>query len=253
MKVALIGYGRLGKLLAKNLSQDFDLGVLEASSDIEIPSTFIKIEKEQLKNYPIIILAIPINKVKDFCLESAPYIAQNTLVIDTCSVKKYPMEVMKKHLGKDVKILGTHPMFGPDSARKTLWGSKIVLCPERVDETRLSDITSYLESHGLKVIIETADNHDREISQSLALTHLIGRALIDYGAKELAIDTKGHRRLMKILETVENDTIELFKDMNAYNPHAQKMRKKFIQILQNIDEKIDISDQHIKKEVESKK
>ena len=29
MKLAIIGYGRMGKLLAKNLSQDFDLFVMD--------------------------------------------------------------------------------------------------------------------------------------------------------------------------------------------------------------------------------
>jgi prephenate dehydrogenase len=72
----------------------------------------------------------------------------------------------------------------------------------------------------------------------LLLTHFIGRGLIEYGAKDLAIDTKGYRRLMRILSTVENDTWQLFLDMNRYNRFAQKSREDFLTALIKLDRKV---------------
>lgn len=239
MKVAIIGHGRLGSLLANNLGQDFDIGVYEENPNIQIFKPHRRLKNlQELIDYKIIILAIPINKIESFCQNDFNFLKPGTLFIDTCSVKSIPLEHMKKGLPSNVEILGTHPMFGPDSAKDTLWGNKIVLCPERINDYHLENIKKYLERHGLKVIVTSPEQHDKDIAHSLGLTHLIGRALIEMQAKNLEIDTKGYRRLIKILETVENDTIELFKDMNLYNPYAQKMRTTLISTLLEIDKTI---------------
>jgi prephenate dehydrogenase len=43
---------------------------------------------------------------------------------------------------------------------------------------------------------------------------------------------------MKILETVINDSWQLFSDMNHYNPYAKKMRQDFIKAVKKIDKQI---------------
>jgi prephenate dehydrogenase len=142
-------------------------------------------------------------------------------------------------LPEDVQLLGTHPMFGPDSAAKTLFGSKVVLCRLRMEESLYQSLKGYLETHGLKIIEASAEEHDRQISSSLLMTHMLGRVLMELDQRELDIDTKGYRRLMKILETVENDSWQLFKDMNEYNPFAQEMRDDFIQAYQTVVKRLD--------------
>ena len=129
-------------------------------------------------------------------------------------------------------------MFGPDSAADTLAGGKIVLCHERLTDERYNNIKSYLDSKGLIIIETTSDEHDREIAVSLALTHYIGRALSEFGAKPQQIDTEGYKRLLHILEVVENDTWQLFEDMNRYNPYASESRSDFMRALQQIGEKL---------------
>jgi prephenate dehydrogenase len=123
---------------------------------------------------------------------------------------------MRKALPETVSILATHPMFGPDSAATSLRERKIVLCRERVPEGRYRRIKSYLSGKGLVLIEATADEHDRQIAVSLALTHTIGRSLSAFGARDLPIDTEGYRRLLHILGVVEHDTWQLFQDMNTY-------------------------------------
>ena len=43
---------------------------------------------------------------------------------------------------------------------------------------------------------------------------------------------------MKILGTVENDTWQLFQDMNTYNPYAKKTLKRFMASQESILERI---------------
>lgn len=129
-------------------------------------------------------------------------------------------------------------MFGPDSAAQTLWGSKIVLTPIRISTSLLLKVSQYLQAHGLKVIKASAKKHDQDIAKTLILTHLIGRTLLEMGAGPKEIDTKGYRRLMKILETVENDSWQLFCDMNNYNSYAKKLQIDFKKSYQKVCKKI---------------
>lgn len=239
MKVGLIGFGRLGRLAAKNLSQDCDLLVYDKTlAEDEVKAINAQASTlAEVCQCPIILPIVPISQLQELLKEMTPLLKNsNALVVDVCSVKKLPITWMKQILPEHISILGTHPMFGPDSAMKSLYGHKIVLCPERVEDSVVHNIKNYLESNGLKVIVTSAQEHDQQVASSLLLTHFIGRTLIDFGASDLSIDTKGYRRLMKILETVENDTWQLFEDMNNYNPYADELRERFIQSMGKINQ-----------------
>ena len=164
--------------------------------------------------------------------EISPYMSEDTLVLDTCSVKEWPLEQMRTLLPDYVDILGTHPMFGPDSVKDTLFGTKLVLCPERLSDERLNSITHYFQNHGIKIIKTTAEEHDKQMSSSLLLSHFIGKGLLEFGSQEQEIDTKGYRRLLRILETVQNDSDTLFKDMFTYNKFAKPTLQKFLSSLE---------------------
>lgn len=237
MKVGILGFGRLGKLLTRYLAQDADVLVSDLS-DVSIEAKALGASAasfEEVCACPIVIPCVPIGHFEAVIKSMALHLQPGTLVADVCSVKELPAEVMLKHLPEHVSLLATHPMFGPDSARRTVFGRKIVVHNLRTPERLYQNVKSYLESHGLKVIEATPAEHDEQIAQTLVLTHFLGRTLIDFKAKPLPIDTKGHRRLMKILDQVENDSIELFKDMNNYNRFAKKVRQDFLASMSKID------------------
>lgn len=242
MKVGMIGFGRLGRLIAKNLSQDADLLIYDIENyQDEIKALGAKSTNlEEVCACPIVIPFVPMSALEGLLKEMAPLLKENTLVIDVCSVKSKPVQWMKDILPGHVSLLGTHPMFGPDSAKNTLFGCKIVTCPVRLPDQQYFEIKAYLETHGLKVIEATPEEHDKQIAHSLLLTHFIGRSLMDFEAESLPIDTKGYRRLMKILETVENDSWQLFEDMNKYNPYAVETRHEFMKSMANINEKVQL-------------
>ena len=85
------------------------------------------------------------------------------------------------------------------------------------------------------------DEHDHQISVSLALTHFTGRSLSEFGAQPLGIDTEGYKRLLHVLEVVENDTWQLFVDMHRYNPHADKHRSEMIAAINRVNRKLEES------------
>ena len=81
----------------------------------------------------LILLAIPISSVEEFCRTHGPRLTAGQIVADTCSVKQRPVEWMLRYLPERVHILGAHPLFGPDSGKDGIAGLKIAVCPVRID------------------------------------------------------------------------------------------------------------------------
>ena len=237
MEIGVIGFGRFGKLLTIYLSEDFKVYVFNRSNKNEEikKNNGIPASLEEVCKKDIIIPCVPISQFEVTLKKIKNLLKDDSLVVDVCSVKDYPVELMKKILPGNIQILATHPIFGPDSARGSLKEKKIVLCKTRINDGLYNKIKNYLENKGLIIIETTPEQHDKDIAKSLLLTHLIGRALMDFGAKNMQIDTEGYKRLMHILETVENDTQQLFEDMNKYNKYAKEMRENFLKSLNKIN------------------
>lgn len=239
--IGVFGFGRFGKLMVRYLADDFPVVVRDTGKKPEqIAAAGARpAALEETANQKIVILSVPISALEETLHRVRPHLCDDALVIDVSSVKVLPDRWMAEHLPAGVFYLPTHPMFGPDSAADSLEGKKIVLCPGRIEFPRYESIRSYLEQKGLVVIEASPEAHDREIAVSLALTHFIGRSLSRFGASPLAIDTEGYKRLLHILEVVENDTWQLFSDMNRYNPFAEEVRKRFKKAMGEIERKLE--------------
>jgi prephenate dehydrogenase len=227
-------------LTARYLASDFHVQVWDpaAAEQIVLSARACPSDLTTAAQSDVVIPAVPISRLQEVLSEIKPHLKAGALVVDVCSVKEQPIGWMREILPEGVEILGTHPMFGPDSAADSLHGRKIALCRVRVGAERYSKIKNYLELKGLIVIETSAFEHDRQIAVSLGLTHFIGRALAETEARPQDIDTEGYRRLLKILEVVENDTWQLFEDMHRYNPHAEKARRLFMGSLEEIEKRL---------------
>lgn len=239
--IGIIGLGRFGRLMARYLSDDFSVRAYDpsvAAAEMRAagaePGTL-----ESVASAAVVALAVPISALQGVLERVVPHLTPGSLLLDVCSVKELPLRWMLRAVPDSVELVGTHPMFGPDSAADSLQGRKIVLCPVRIAPERLARVRDFLVSKGLQVIETTAEDHDRQIAVSLALTHVIGRALGRMGARPQEIDTEGYKRLLRILEVVEHDTWQLFEDMNRFNPHAAGIRQRFMQALAEIEAKLE--------------
>ena len=239
--IGIIGFGRFGALAARYLAEDVAVQVLDSGGRAAAiraagaePADLAAVCRQ-----PIVLLCVPIRAMREQIARIAPLLAPESLVVDVCSVKMAPVRWMLAGLPPSTPILATHPMFGPDSAAESLRGAKIVLCPERIAAPRYARIRRWLEQRDLVVIETTAEQHDRQIAVSLALTHFVGRSLAAFGAAPLAIDTEGYKRLLHILGVVENDTWQLFEDMHCFNPFAAERRRAFARAMADVDSRLE--------------
>jgi prephenate dehydrogenase len=236
LKIAIIGFGRFGKLMAQILSPFGEIFVISRG---EIKEKNIKqIDYADLKNIDLVIPSVPISTLPETLKKISPNLKSGTIVMDVCSVKVKPCQWLKKYLPKNIQIIGTHPMFGPDSAKNGLAGLQIVLCPLRISNDNWRLLINIFKKMKLKIIETTPEDHDRQAAVSLALVHFIGRSLGKIGIEDQSITTLGFKRLLAVNETVNNDTWELFFDMQNFNPYTKKIRHAYIDSLTKLDQEI---------------
>lgn len=186
----------------------------------------------------LIILAVPISAVQATCTEIAPALRPGQIVVDTCSVKARPVQWMLETLPSFVDLLGTHPLFGPDSGKDGIGGLKIALCPVRIAPETYETICDFLRELELVLVEVTPEEHDRQIALSQAVFHLIAQAMrrLDWGVKP--ISTPGPESFYRLVRTVQRDTDQLFLDMECENPFAADCRRQFIEEIERIDSEL---------------
>jgi prephenate dehydrogenase len=246
-EIGIIGYGRFGKFLARYLAEDFKLTIYDKNinqtsvedykDDVNKNLIFSSLEKTASKN--IVILSVPIGVMEKILKIIRKYLCKDTVLLDVCSVKEYPVRLMKKLLPASVSILGTHPLFGPDSAKYSIEGKTVVLCPVRIPKNILNSIKKYLLNKGLIVLESTPKKHDELTAWTLCLSHFIGRGLLDIKEVEIFFATKTYLELKKIGNIVSKDSEELFYDMMRYNKYTKIMRLKILKNFSLINKKIE--------------
>lgn len=241
IRFGIIGYGRFGKLWAKYISKHGMVFVFDKREKItkKIPN-ITATDLKQTTSADIIFLTVPISELEDCCKSIRPFLPPQTLVVDMCSVKMWPVKIMRKYLPKNQPILATHPLFGPDSEKinQGINGLKIVVCPSKTKSVFKKKLMDILKKLKLKIITASPKEHDRQMANSQALVHLIGRGLARLRLNPQEIYTPDYKSLMLLNQMVNNDTWQLFFDMQIKNPFASVVRQKFIRNLEILSEAV---------------
>ena len=235
MEIGIIGFGRFGRFASDLLRRDFRVSVFDRKK-IAPPRGIQSLPLEGVASKPILIFCVPISQIGPTCIDVRPFLFPGQLVLDTCSVKVYPTGIMKRTLPQFVEIIGTHPLFGPDSASRGIRGLRIALCPVRC--LRLAKIRGYLEKKGLHVIVTSPQQHDREMAKTQALYHFLARGVANLKITAGALSTPGPAKLFEDFKDVQNDSLELFTDLQIRNKHTARIRKRLLESLGRIDREL---------------
>lgn len=221
MTIGLIGYGRFGEFAARYLAKRTQVLVFDVKKSRKFPSRRIRAADLPLvAGQRVVVLAVPISALQATLRAIVPFVKPGSLIIDVCSVKMYPVRWMRSLLPPTVFILGTHPLFGPDSATGSLRNHRVVLCPVRIPRTLLNAVYRHLGSMGVVCIRMTPAAHDRFMAETLLLAQCVGRMVAQTEVRHHPYGTASYERLMNLARTADNDTRELFHDMVKYNPYA---------------------------------
>ena len=235
-KAGIIGYGRFGMVLADLLSKKYKVRVYDVQ-DVANEEGIEICNLEEVLECILVFIAVPIRAFEDIIKEIATYKLYNTTIIDVCSVKVYPVEMMKKHLPDHLGIIASHPHFGPDSY-SPFRELKATICPVRDVYKRANDVKEIFESQSIHTVEMTPDEHDRTAASSQGVTHFIGRVLKESGVRSTNMNTMGFNELLGVIEQTCNDSWDLFKDLQRYNPYTNDMIDNLVETIEKIHKKI---------------
>jgi prephenate dehydrogenase len=222
-ELGIVGYGRCGQLAAEVLESDFQV-VVSDTRDVASEATARGVGWGDLAacaSRPTVLLAVPVRRMPGVLRAMAPHLRPGATVVDMASVKVEPMRWMAELLPPTVAWVGTHPLFGPESAPgRNVSGQRIVVCEAVGHEAAARSVEVVARRMGLEPLRLDPETHDREMARSQALVFLLARALSAAGLEGSEFGTPSERRVWSALNLTSADTDELYEDILRLNPFA---------------------------------
>ena len=241
--IGILGFGAFGRLVAAHLHPYFSLfacdPALTAEDERHAHVRFGSVS--DVGSCDLVILAVPVGALSSALREIRPHLRPGGIVVDIGSVKVRPIAVMKAELPPFVDIVGTHPLFGPQSARNGIAGRKIALCPVRGRSA--PRIAAFLR-HVLKLAVHVVspEEHDRQAAIVQGVTHLIAKVLVRMEPLPTRLTTASFDHLMQATEMVRHDAASVFLAIERDNPYAAEIREQFFLIAEAARAELDHRD-----------
>lgn len=238
-KYGVIGYGSFGQLLIDLLPAD-DTNFVVSSKDLTgvLPSNTQQVSlKEMCQQSDVVFLSIPLSAYEKVCEQMLPDLRPETLIVDVASVKVKPQEMLPGLLAGHDNLLFTHPLFGPQSANgRDLTGLKFVVT--KPDGKQSLEVIKVFEDLGAEIVNMSAEEHDKQMSYTHALTFFISHALAEMEVKEVELSAPSYKKLLALRDMDENHSSDLFQTIQSGNPYSAEIRKKLIDTLVEIDSNV---------------
>lgn len=238
--IGIIGFGAFGKLLAEVISEHakvlvHDKQIMDTNSDKVVMS-----DLRTVASAPLIIIATDLAGIEPVCRQLQPQVSSQTIVMDVCSVKEKPQEIMQRVLGSKCRVLATHPLFGPQSVAEnnSVQGLKMVVCsPEEEIPSFVKQI--FVSRLGVEFISMNATDHDKEMAWVHGLTFFVGKGLVQCEIPRMRIETGYFKHLLRLRDLELQHSEELFYTIERGNPYARTVRETFSRVLEQLEMKIE--------------
>ena len=227
--VGIIGMGSFGKLAASLVPDDIELHTFDSSENND--QSF-----ETVAQSDAVLLTVPLGSISDVLKRLQPQLKPTTVVIDVCSVKVAPSELLSKQLSNHPNLLITHPLFGPQTFSKTGQNQLIVT---RSSGERAQIVLDFCQhTLGLEIVHMTAEQHDRHMANVHALTMFIARACADLDVASEPIRTPSFQKLVDLEKLDRAHSPALFDTIQNGNPFAKAARQKLLNKLSDIEREL---------------
>jgi prephenate dehydrogenase len=237
--IGVYGLGRFGALWAELLSRRFSVLAYSRDAARACPSGARRASEGEVASCDAVFLCVAISAMREVCERLRGQVGPRTVVLDTCSVKVHPAQVMTESLPAPTSLLATHPMFGPDSARGGIAGLPIVVCPVRSEPGLVDEWCAVFRGMGLDVLVMSPEEHDRRAAYTQGVAHFVGRVLADMELGSSPMATVGYRKLLEIIEQTCNDSWQLFQDLQRFNPYTAEMRARLVESIDRVLRKLE--------------
>ena len=193
--ILIIGCGLLGSSLLRRIKKN-KIGervfVYEKSKSniskikkLNLPGKIVKSLREAVISADLIILCTPMSEYKKIILKINKFLSPNTLITDVGSSKIETTKIIKKFLKKGIQWIQSHPIAGsevsgPENGKDDIFENKwcIIIKEKNVLKKNLNFLTKFWKKIGSKVVLMSAEKHDKIFSMTSHLPHLIAYNLV---------------------------------------------------------------------------
>jgi prephenate dehydrogenase len=238
MKTAVLGTGKMGVWFAKFCKENGDHVILAGRDPQKLQKLGKELGvetagfKEATQSADRILICVSISAFEEVVKQIAPSIRDGQVVMDVCSIKEYPVQVMHDHIKQGV-VLGTHPLFGPGS--KGVKHKTYILTPTNpAEEKYAKEFKTWLDKEEAHTFIMTPQKHDELMSVVLGLTHFLGLAACetlmeqpDFAETKQVAGTT-YRMLFTLAEATALETPDLFANLQTKLPRVRKVEEQLI-------------------------
>lgn len=234
--VGIIGFGAFGHLLAEILSSHVETVLVNDKQAIKTSIKGVTVSDFQtVASAPLVIIATDLSGIEPVCTQLKPYVSSQTIVMDICSVKEKPQEILQRVLGDACRVVATHPLFGPQSVEENggVKGLAMAVCPNGRDP--LPEIHELFKHKiGLKMLSMTAEDHDKDMAWVHGLTFFVGRTLLNMQPPKSVLTTQYYQKLLDLVELEKQHSEALFATIQQGNRYVSDIRQKFTRQTQKI-------------------
>ena len=193
--ISIIGCGLLGSSLLRRIKKNKiaeKVFVYERSKSniskikrLKLPGKIVKSLREAVISADLIILCTPMSEYKKIILKINKFVSPNTLITDVGSSKVESTKIIKKFLKKGIHWIQSHPIAGsevsgPENGKDDIFENKwcIIIKEKNILKKNLNFLTKFWKKIGSKVVIMSAEKHDKIFSMTSHLPHLIAYNLV---------------------------------------------------------------------------
>lgn len=236
--LSLIGVGAFGELAARHLAPHLDLVLYDPHKNLKSlagetgahAGTFADAAACE-----IVVLSVPVQAMRGTLRELAPLLSSRAVVMDVASVKVKPARMMQEILPAKAQIVGTHPLFGPQSGKDGIAGLNMVVCPIRGRKAVGMAAQFCRDMLDLNVLVKTPEEHDRDMAFVQAVPHLIARVMKELALPPIDGTTKTYNALLEMVRLVGGDSDQLFHAIMEENPYAQEAVRRYFDAAQKLE------------------
>lgn len=237
--VGIVGYGKLGGFLHE-LGEKYFPGVeIRIHSRRHNPDGKTFFDLKTTAQSDLIFLCASIDEYEERMKAVFEYASPDAIFVDVAAVKMYTSELCRKYC-EGRRYLSTHPLFGPDSYKKyqnSIDGFQIVVTDYVLKNDAYQMIKDQFSALGFSIVEMTAEEHDKQLAETLFITHYIGESIMKAGFSETEIKTLSFKYLMDAVESVRGDK-QLFKNIYTFNPHCKDVIRTFKEAQTQIEKDI---------------
>ena len=193
--ILIIGCGLLGSSLLRRIHKKKiakKIFIYEKSKSnilrikkLKLPGIILNKLEKGVVNSDLIIFCTPMSEYKNLILKINNFISSKTLITDIGSSKIESSKIIKKFLKKNIHWIQSHPIAGsevsgPQHGKENMFENKwcILTKEKKTKKAYLNILDNFWKKIGSKVVVMTAEKHDKIFSITSHLPHLIAYNLV---------------------------------------------------------------------------